>query len=392
MPFIHHSSFTILIVFLYQCIITILLLIPLAIACWNLVTFARVRRGERPRATPMVSVLAPARNEERSIAPCVESLLGQDYPEIEVIVLDDLSEDRTGEILARMSACDPRLRVLQGGPLPPGWIGKNWACWHLAAEARGEWLCFTDADTVHHPLSIASTIAAAERLDVPFISAVPKQIMSGFWERVVIPMTQYLYFAWLPNRWITTLRDPRFSAANGQLLCIRRDAYDAIDGHRGVANDIVEDVVLARRAKARGIRVALATAVDTIACRMYRSPGEIVEGFSKNLYPGFGYNPVAIGLFVAGNLLLHILPLLFLAIGLTTGDRSASWFALPLAQLAAASSIRGMIALRFRMGGDQLLYHPLSALAASLIALRSWRLYRKGAGGGRWKGRVYPRT
>ena len=197
---------------IYQVAISLLLLIPLAIAIWNSFAFARIRRNDLSRLMPKVSVLIPARNEEGNIAACISSLLHQTYPNLEVIVLNDSSEDRTEEILLKLRERRPELTILRGLPLPPGWIGKNWACHQLSAACSGELLVFTDADTVHRPESIASLVAFAERSGVSFFSGVPLQRMDSFWENVVIPMTQFLYFAYLPNRWITTKRDPRFSA------------------------------------------------------------------------------------------------------------------------------------------------------------------------------------
>ena len=373
---------------LYQIIITALLLGPFIVAAANYIAFAEIRRRDRPARTPRLSILVPARDEERSIEGCVLSLLAQDYPDFEVIVLDDGSRDGTGPILARLAAEHPRLGVIAGQPLPPGWVGKNWACHQLAGTATGAWLLFTDADTLHRPESASACMALAERKGLGFLSGVPLQRMEGFWEETIIPMTQFLYFAYLPNRWITTRRDPRFSATNGQLILVERGAYDAIGGHEGVRGELVEDVWLGRRAKRAGIVTALAIAAEIAECRMYRSLGEIVAGFSKNIYPGLGRSPAMLALFVLGSLLLYLLPAGFLLAALVTRSFTVELFLLPLLQLLLAGGIRSMIAIRFRMRTRQILLHPLSALMAAAIALNSARLAHF-TDGPTWKGRRY---
>ncbi|MDB5035849.1 MAG: hypothetical protein JWQ98_3090 [Chlorobi bacterium] len=375
---------------LYQIMITGLLLIPFAVALRNFFSFAVIRRDDVPHAFPRVSVLVPARNEERSIERCVRSLLAQEYPAMEVIVLNDDSSDATGKILATIARDDSRLKMIDGATLPAGWIGKNWACHQLSRAADGDWLFFTDADTCHAPQSIRAAVALAERRNLALLSGVPLQRMEGFWERAIIPMTQFLYFAWLPNRWITERRNPKFSAANGQLLMIRRDAYDAIGGHAGCRRNLVEDILLGRTAKERGFRTALATAVETAECRMYRSLDEIVEGFSKNLFPGLGYSFAALASFIISSLLLYTAPVVFLIAGIITGRISPELTWLPLAQLALAGAIRGMLAIRFRMGWDQIFHQPVSAAMAALIGINSARVSRSKRGT-TWKGRAYRR-
>lgn len=372
----------------YQLAVTAVLLAPLAIALRNFFTFAAMRREERPLLTPKVSVLVPARNEEESLPDCVASLLHQTYGNLEVIVLDDNSEDATPQILRRFRQHRPDLTVLQGLPLPPGWTGKNWACRQLAAAATGELLVFTDADTTHRPESVAAIVAFAERSGAQFFSGVPRQRMETFWEKVIIPMTQFLYFAYLPNRWITTRRNPKFSAANGQLLCVTRAAYDRMNGHESVRGELVEDVMLGRRAKELGLRTALASAVDTVECRMYRSLREIVAGFSKNFFPGLGYSlPLLVG-FILFSLALYVAPLGFLVAATATGDFSLPLFILPLVQLLIGMSIRALTAARFRMSALQPFLHPLSTLMAVVIGINSARLAFSPAGH-TWKGRSY---
>lgn len=373
---------------IYQIVILALLLLPFGISLRNLFAFAAIRREDRPVRAPRVSVLVPARDEERSIERCVRSLLEQEYDDYEVIVLNDGSVDGTGEILEKLRRSYPALTVLAGEPLPEGWAGKNWACHQLAARATGEWFLFADADTWHAPQSIAATAAFAERHRLGLLSGVPLQSLESFWERAIIPMVSFLYFAYLPNRWITERPDPRFSATNGQLIYVERDAYRRIGGHQAVRSQLVEDIWLGRMAKRAGIRTALATAVETAGCRMYRSLGEIIRGFSKNLFPGLGRSLPGVTLFVLMMLLLYLAPLLFVVAGALGGNFTLALFWLPLVQLGLGMGMRWMMSSRFRFGAAQPLYHPLAALMLAAIAINSVR-WAYSSGGTRWKGRRY---
>lgn len=375
--------------FLYHLIILVPLLLLLGVALWNSMVFARIVRGQRPLSSPSVSVLVPARNEERSIEACVLSLLVQRYDRFEVIVLDDNSTDSTGAILTRLQREHPELCVIRGTPLPDGWLGKNHACAQLAAHATGEWLLFTDADTVHDPDGVASSLAWAERAGVDFFSGVPRLELGGFVERAVVPMAPFLYFTTLPNQLIARTRQPSLSAANGQYLWCRRDVYSAIGGHDAVRGEPVEDVKLAQLAKGRGYRVGLAAAADALSCRMYRSPREVIEGFSKNIFPGFGYSITGTILFAAAMLVLFVLPLSFIAIALVRG-KSGPALQLPLLHLLIGCALRGLLAATFQLSWTQLFMQPFGAIGAAIIAIRSMWLFRSGKGV-EWKGRPIDR-
>jgi chlorobactene glucosyltransferase len=373
---------------LYQLAVTIILLVPFAISMGNYIGFSAIRRREHPAHRVRISVLVPARNEEGKIAACVDSLMSQEYEDYEVIVLDDHSDDGTPIILAELKKRYPSLTILQGAALPPEWVGKSWGCHQLARRAGGEWLLFVDADTVHDRRSLDAAMAFAERTGARFFTAVPRQRMPGFWEQIAIPMVIFLYFAYLPNRWITQRRDPQFFAANGQFLCVARDAYDLIGGHESVRSQLVEDLWLGRAAKRLGIRTALASAIETVECRTYPSLAAIIAGSAKNLFPGFDYSLTALTFFLISTLLLYVAPLIFLIAAIAKGLYTVDLFWLPLAQLTLAAAMRGMLAHRFGMDMRQLLYQPIGALVISALALNSARLAysRRGVA---WKGRGY---
>jgi hypothetical protein len=225
-----------------------------------------------------VSVIVPARNEEACLGACLESLVSQDGVGFEIIVVDDGSTDRTRAIAEAF----PGVQVIEPGPLPAGWSGKNNAVTAGARRARGEWLLFTDADTVHRPGSLARALAEAREQGAELLSYSPEQEVHGFWERAVMPVI----FAELAEAYSPSdVSDPKSAkaAANGQYLLIRRAVYDAISGHAAVADSLLEDVALARLVKESGRKVVFRYGGDAVRTRMYRSFAQLREGWTKNL-------------------------------------------------------------------------------------------------------------
>ena len=227
---------------------------------------------------PMVSVIVPARNEEASLGACLKSLAAQTQVSFEIIVVDDGSTDRTHEIAKSFAG----VRVVEPGPLPPGWIGKNNALVAGAKEAQGGSLLFTDADTVHQAGSLARSLEEAQRQRASLLSYSPEQEVHGFWEKAVMPVI----FAELASSYRPSdVSDPTSSAAaaNGQYMLISREAYDAVGGHEGIAASLLEDVALARAVKATGRRIFFRYGKDAVRTRMYRSFAQLKEGWTKNL-------------------------------------------------------------------------------------------------------------
>ena len=229
-------------------------------------------------SNPVVSVIVPARNEEGCLAPCLESLVAQTGIDFEVIVVDDDSTDRTGEI-ARSFA---DVIVVSAPPLPESWTGKNNAMSAGAKLAKGKWLLFTDADTVHKPGSLARAVAEAEKHGAALLSYSPEQEVHTFWEKAVMPVIFAELAATYPPRKVNDPASP-IAAANGQYLMISREAYDAVGGHTKIASDLLEDVAMARLVKSSGRRIFFRYGGDAVRTRMYRSWSQMKEGWTKNL-------------------------------------------------------------------------------------------------------------
>lgn len=374
----------------YQIIVLLSLVVFAGILLGNLAELSGLPTTSEPDGNlPFVSVLIPARNEEHSIEACVLSLLQQDYPRYEVIVLDDGSEDGTWEILCRLQGTSgARLRIVRGKTLPEGWHGKAWACRQLSEIGGGDLLLFTDADTRHRSGTLRRSVTALQRAGADMLTITPYQETRGFWEKLVIPLVYFILMCYLPLRLVRTSPKTAFCSAIGQFILFKRDIYLRTGGHGAVKNAIVEDVWLCRTIKKAGGRVAVFNGVDALSCRMYRTPGEIIRGFSKNLFAGLGYRSSALFMLIALTLVFHVLPYGFLAAALFTGDSGITLFLFPLLQIVLALFCRVLIAGKFRQSAGFALLHAFSQLVLVAIALNSYAIVRFGKGP-QWKGRHY---
>jgi chlorobactene glucosyltransferase len=215
------------------------------------------------------------------------SLLSQNYPNFEVIAVDDSSKDNTLNILKEFASGHNNLEVIEGNPLPEDWVGKSYALWRGVERAKGDWLLFVDADTASHPCMLTSVVKYVDENEIDMLSISPFQVLETFWERVIQPVVlSFIYYAF-PYR---KINDPKnkMAAANGQFILIRRSIYRAVGGHSAIKNRIVEDVALAGLVKDRGYRLHFVRGKSLIKTRMYTNFGEIWEGWTKNLFFGLG--------------------------------------------------------------------------------------------------------
>ncbi len=234
---------------------------------------------------PLISVCVPARNEERNIRACVESLLAQTYPNFEIIVVDDRSTDATPQILSQLAAQDARINVISGSDLPPGWAGKPHALVQAVNAARGDWLCFVDADTLLAPQALSAVYAKALETGADLFTILTRQVMLSFWERAVLPLVMTaLSVGFSPRK----VNDPKRkdAIANGQFILIARSVYEAVGGHTAIKGSIVEDKDLAVLVKGKGYRLVIADGQQVAATRMYTSLAHMWEGWTKNIYLG----------------------------------------------------------------------------------------------------------
>lgn len=245
---------------------------------------------------PLVSVCIPARNEEETIERCVTSALKQDYPNFEVLVLDDHSTDGTTAILEELSGIIHNLKHLKGAEKPDEWLGKPWACHQLSRQAKGEILVFIDADVWLEPDVLQKTVSKLQSKDA--LTVWPEQKLGSFWEQMIVPLVYHTLFTLLPAiyverppRWMPASLQQKmsrkFAAACGQFFAFKRTSYDSIEGHTSVKHHVVEDVQLARNLKEKDLQLQMYHGQSSVYCRMYNNHSEIWNGFKKNFLSGF---------------------------------------------------------------------------------------------------------
>ena len=352
-------------------------------------------RVHPPARGPLISVIVPARNEEKNIQRCVEALLAQDYPNFQVLVLDDRSTDSTPAILAGFSACDSRLVILAGRELPAGWAGKPHALHQAAASATGEWLLFLDADTYLHPNALSAALVSAQKTGADLYTVMTEQILGSFWEKTVMPLVfTALSVGFSPRK----VNDPKShdAIANGQFIFIRRAAYDAIGGHEAVKNQIVEDKALAEKVKWSGQRLVIADGRGIARTRMYTDLPSMWEGWTKNIYLGLSDHPALLLLGAFGALLALMAALVLPAwpiFGILWYANGGAWMAFAVtleALLVWAYIILARMKINHPMGISRwyAFTTPLGAgVFAAMMLTSAWKVLS--GQGVTWKGRNY---
>lgn len=369
----------------HQIGLVVFLAVLMLIALSNLRTMRRLDEYAYPPFFPRFSTLVPARNEEANIGPCVRSLLTQQYPDFQVIVLDDESSDGTWQVLVTLAARDSRLRVLRGKPLPDGWVGKSWACHQLVQAADSELLLFTDADTRHHPQTLLNAAAALIAEEADLVTAFPKQDVISWAERLAIPVLPWSILSFLPLGLAYRLRTRFLSAAIGQFMLFRRDAYEQIGGHAAVRQHTIDDVALGRSIKAHRLRLRLVYGGSRIRCRMYENLYQVYEGLTKNLF-GIFENNVPVFLFIWLWLAVVFLePLVVLVLAATGATMSELSLGLAAAAVALSLLLWAVSTWRFGFPLYLVFMYPLTILFAVTIALSSMVLTISGRS--TWKGR-----
>jgi cellulose synthase/poly-beta-1,6-N-acetylglucosamine synthase-like glycosyltransferase len=345
-----------------------------------------------------LTVMVPARNEADCLGACLRSLvsqseeifvLGKDW---ELLVVDDHSTDRTAEIAAEIVRGIAGARLIEAGTLEPGWTGKANAIWKAAKQARGRWLLFTDADTIHEPGDLRRAIHEAVRHKVGMLSYSPRQATSGLAQRSLMPLVfSELALAYPPAK----VSDPnaRIAAANGQFLLVEREAYRRVGGHASVADRVLEDVELAMLAKRRKVGLRFRYADDALAARMYRSTAAMIEGWTKNLALLFD-NALALALWRALDMfLLFGLPVLSIWLwNARFAAHSLQW--LGAGWVLALLWVRTLVRFYVRVAKSNFPFMdcalaPLGLPLFVVLLYRSWfqhRILKRVS----WKGRTYP--
>jgi chlorobactene glucosyltransferase len=335
-----------------------------------------------------VSVVVPARDEAGGIEASVRSHLSQDYPELEVVVVDDRSSDGTAEILSRLAAEDSRLAIVAGVEPPEGWLGKPHALFQGARRATGELLLFADADVRYAPSAISESVAMLEREGLDLLALFPRLEMAGFWENVLMPYLAVSYF-FGPAFWVNSDAQRRFAAGGGAGMLVRASAYRAAGGHEALRASVIDDIGLAIRVRRAGGRCRMAMADEKVRVRMYRGFREVFDGFTKNMaYVFEGGLGVFLAISTFFTFLAWSLPAAVLAaaaLGAAVPPRDVRLAAVAFLLTVVARAAMGAY-LKYPLWTS--VTQPLTAGVWAAITARSlaWRFLHRRV---RWRGRTY---
>ncbi|MBI3313223.1 MAG: glycosyltransferase [Candidatus Omnitrophica bacterium] len=313
---------------------------------------------------PFVSIIVPAKNEEKNIAACLKALLAQDYPAFEVIVVNDNSSDRTGQIIEELK--NQKLISLNAPPTPAGWTGKNFALHSAIPAAKGQWFLFTDADTRHEPYSLSQSLHHALSRQLDLLTLLPRCIAGSFMEYFIQPCAMSYLGLWFPMEKVNNPADKAYFA-NGQFLMLKRSLYEAIGGHAAVRGEFLEDFAIAKRTKQRGARTECALGVKVYGTRMYDSIPSIWRGWRRIFLHAFEKNPWQLALKIMSVFIFSVLPFLFI-------PRASDGMMLPLATLFMILIICAVANGIVKAKKAYALLHPLAALFLMGILFDAMRL------------------
>jgi chlorobactene glucosyltransferase len=376
----------------YQYFILFALSVVLINFIVNNILFKNIRNFKLPvdilNSPPLVSVLIPARNEENNIRRILNSMLKQDYRNLEILVLDDNSTDATGDIVEEFVKKDGRIKLIKGAPLPAGWKGKCFACHQLSKIAKGSYFVFTDADTLHYPNSISGSLAALLKNNLDVTSIYPRQIAVTFSERMSVRFINFIILSFMPLILVKHSKAPFFSTAIGQFFLFKREAYEKTGGFEFVKDEILEDINISKQVKRCGLKIMIYDGSDSIFCRMFTNLPDVIKGFSRFIYAAFDCNFLMEFIAVSFIELIYLGPFILLPIGIFILDWPAKIIALNIIQMFLIFTIKFILAIRFKERILDVFFTPVSLAFVYLLAINSYRQSKFGKGVD-WKDRVY---
>lgn len=268
------------------------LLIRLLVVFVNYLSFAYLPKATPLTKEPFVSILIPARNEEDNIGTLLGQLSRLDYSNFEIIVYDDHSVDKTEHILKEWAARNPAIKIITGGQLPQGWLGKNYACHQLAKAATGTILLFLDSDINVQKELLQRSIGHLQKYNLHLLSIFPKQIVKSFGEKVSVPLMNWILLSLLPLPLVRKTRSKALSGANGQFMMFNAVTYKTLWPHERYKSHKVEDIAIMRLLKEKDLACDTRLGDNDISCRMYVGLDAAIEGFTKNVFHFFGNSVV----------------------------------------------------------------------------------------------------
>ncbi len=333
---------------------------------------------------PLVSIIVPVKDEEAKIKECMDSLIGQDYDNKEIIVVLGESKDRTAEILKNYEG---KVKIIQEPPLPDGWVGKNWACYVGYLYSKGEYLLFTDADTIHDKRLLSIAVGKMEEEKLDLLTLIPSLLMKNKWVKLFLPVIgQFVYIVSLAPFFNKKSRVGIFG--NGQYMFFRRSSYEKVGGHMSVKNKIVEDFNLARLFKVNSFETRLYNALSLFKVRMYDNFKELVEGWSKNFFIGLRAKIYYLIFAILALIVVYLLPFLLLLISIYN---FLVFYEVELLFYAFIINLFyffrfGIIYYKLNVNYSYGFLFFLAIIITIYILIYSYLRFRKGI---YWKGRIY---
>lgn len=347
-----------------------------------------------PPGNPKVTFLIPARNEERNIARCLDSVLAQDYANFEVYVTDDQSTDRTAAIVEEFAARDSRIHLIRGEKLPEGWKGKGWALWQGHQKATGDWILLLDADTKLYPHALTQTLNFAIERKIDFFNPTPYFVMETFWEKAIQSFVWDFVLIRFPRMLVNWKKFPD-NMAFGPFLLITKECYDGVKGHSQVCHSILEDVLLSQVVKKAGYSTYVVNGAAIFEVRMYTNFAEVLQGWTKTAFASMNYNlglmfGAIVGIFLTSAQPFLTLPIAGIAYWQTGSEIWRLFFIAGIFQVFALLLRRFVKDLYYHFPKRYILTHPLGVFVVLYMQFDSTYKYYFGAI--TWKGRSYVKS
>ena len=353
--------------------------------------FIRPHRGGSIKELPLISVIIPARNEEDNIGACLLSVVNQDYHNLEIIVVDDRSTDRTLEIAKGFAVSDPRIKVIHVADLPKGWTGKNHAIYKGAPHAKGDLLLFVDADTEHDPNCVTASVAYFERNNLDALSIEPHFEWTGFIQKLAFSVFTLITACLFPV-FVVNAKGSKLALSNGQYIMMKKEVYKKIGGHEKIKDRILEDLAIIENVKAAGFHYNLAIGTDVVTVKMYKDIASFWQGWSRILFLALDRNYLGVIVLYILAMITSLFPFVVLATSLFPLVAGLPVMnpilILDLIVIAMMMLTAGFVNWIFRMNPFYALLHPLAIIGGMAIMGNSmWlSLHKKEI---TWKGTTY---
>ena len=340
---------------------------------------------DQKQINKLVSVMVPARNEKENIGKCIDALLNQDHPNLEILILDDASTDGTSEIIQEYAQSDPRIQIIHGKELPVTWVGKNWACHQLANKAKGDFLLFVDADTILASGTISAAIHESVTRNINLLTLTPRRTASCITERLLFPFLDWASFSWIPMKTAHSTRNPHLSATFGQFILFDRAAYSDVGGHEAIHDNMFDDFELGRLVKGKGLKWMLFDGANWVHVLAYKGNVDAFKAVSRSLFPAVYYRVSILMMLSVLIIGLGLLPPLTVLAGIMS-------YPIEIESLFAATLSIGLVAIpwlilcrKFKHSSLLVPLYPVSM--ALILAVGFHSMFTHGLGRTTWKGR-----